>query len=296
MTILVLLGAGASYGSEPVNGLNTPPLGDKLFGELCKLGGAASRVPSDIKKLFGKGFELGMAHFYERHSVLLQEFHRELSYYLSQFTPTNRSYYIKLLELLRGRDVIYSSLNYDMMLEEAVRMSGTNVVYNLNRRYDAERIIKPHGSINFWPDISTGMIRGCSFSGGGVAIETDVKVLDLPTSRKYCLLHDSLSPAISMYAKGKIVSVCPSYVEYQQNQFSEACRMASVIIILGVRVVAEDVHIWDSIRDSKAEVTYFGSDSDRLDLQKWVTKSKKTNMYFSSGYFEKALATIPLLI
>ena len=43
MTAVVLLGAGASYGSE--TDAPRPPLGNKLFEELEAAGGVASRLP-----------------------------------------------------------------------------------------------------------------------------------------------------------------------------------------------------------------------------------------------------------
>ncbi|MEW5800391.1 MAG: hypothetical protein AB1728_15455, partial [Bacteroidota bacterium] len=55
---LLLIGAGASYGS---NGTNLrPPLGINLFDELCKYSEYWSGLPSEIKKTFKeKGFEEG---------------------------------------------------------------------------------------------------------------------------------------------------------------------------------------------------------------------------------------------
>ena len=292
MPTLVLLGAGASHGSEPNRAYKTPPLGNDLFGALTELGGVASRIPDDIKEVFEQGFELGMALFNERIDVQLQAFHRELSSYLADFIPSPDSYYIQLLRHLVGRNVIFSSLNYDMMLEEAAIMLGMSVSYGIERMPNAIRVIKPHGSINFWPDFPHEMFENCTFSGGGSALKAPVKPVDRSSAKYRCGVDTSFSPAISMYAKGKRVSVCPDFVQDQQMMFSTACRRASRIIIVGVRVVAEDSHIWEPILTSGSEVIYFGNGADEAELRAWTDAGNRKNVNFVNGYFDKVIANI----
>lgn len=292
MPTLVLLGAGASHGSEPSRAHKTPPLGNDLFSALVELGGVASKIPDDIKEVFEQGFELGMALFNERIDFQLQAFHRELSSYLADFVPSTDSYYIQLLRHLIGRNVIFSSLNYDMMLEEAAAMLGRNVYYGIERIPNAVRIIKPHGSINFWPDFPPEMFKNCTFSGVGTALKAPVKPVDRLSAKHRCTVDTSFSPAISMYARGKKVSVCPDFVQNQQMLFSTACRRASRIIIVGVRVVADDSHIWDPILKSGSEVTYFGNGADGAELRAWADAGNRKNVNFVDGYFDKAIANI----
>lgn len=292
MPTLVLLGAGASHGSEPNRAHKTPPLGNDLFGALTELGGVASRIPDDIKKVFDQGFELGMALFNQRIDVQLQAFHRELSSYLADFVPSPNSYYVELLRHLVGRNVIFSSLNYDMMLEEAAFLLGMRVSYGIERMPNAIRVIKPHGSINFWPDFPPDTIKNCFFSNVGSALDAPVKPVDRLSAKYRCDVDTSISPAISMYAKGKRVSVCPGFVQNQQVMFSTACRRASRIIIVGVRVVAEDSHIWEPILKSGSEVTYFGNEADEAELRAWADAGNRKNVNFVNGYFDKAIASI----
>jgi len=49
MTALILFGAGASFGSEPIT-VPTPPLGDQLFDQLEKLSPIAKAIPEVIKE------------------------------------------------------------------------------------------------------------------------------------------------------------------------------------------------------------------------------------------------------
>lgn len=286
MVTLVLLGAGASHGSEPLKEAATPPLGKYLFEELIKHSCVLSKVSEGIKQEFRNDFEVGMALFNEQHSCLLQAFHRELALYLSSFTPSGTSHYRDLLVDTKGRNVIFSSLNYDMMLEDAVLQRGQKYVYSDIREYGSVRIIKPHGSLNFWP---RQYMRNCKFEGVGVALSANATPLSKEQSRIRCVEDDSLSPAISMYAKGKRVSVCPDFVLEQQQMFESACRKASKIVVVGVRVVREDAHIWGPISESSADLIYFGSDCDRGELLGWAEAVGRKNVIFREGYFQQCL-------
>lgn len=291
MAILMLFGAGASYGSEPDRTLETPPLGIGLFPKLAAQGGFTSTIPEEIAMVFKRDFEEGMALFNERMSGDLQEFHRELSLYLASFTPTADSFYIRFLRKFGRRNVVVSSLNYDMMLEEAAMQVGLGVQYQLERNYGYLRIVKPHGSLNFWPDIPYKNFRNIRIYGpNGIALSAPVKPLDRLSSMQRCVADDSFSPAISMYAKGKRVSVCPEFVKQQQLMFKGACRRASRIILVGVRVVSEDQHIWSSLAESSAQIIYFGSDQDALELNAWSEASRRKNLMFVRGFFESCLS------
>ena len=292
MPTLVLLGAGASHGSEPDRSNKTPPLGDRLFEELCKLGGIASRLPEDFKTIFEQGFELGMWAFNNRMNVGLQAFHREMSSYLADFAPTPDSHYIGLLKLLRSRNVIFSSLNYDMMLEEAAFALGMNVSYGLDRHLNTIRLLKSHGSINFWPEFPSEAFEYNLISNCGAALSAPIRPVDREAAKHRCLAETTFSPAISMYAKGKKVSVCPGFVQKQQDMFSIACRRAARIFVVGVRVVSEDSHIWGPILNSGADVTYFGNEADEVELRVWADAGKRKNVNFINGYFDKAIANI----
>ena len=206
MATLILLGAGASFGSEPYNDALTPPLGKDLFAKLVARGGVASRIPDDLKRVFYNDFEEGMAQFALRHSRHVQAFQRELALYLESFTPSGTSHYSELLTDTANKNVIFASLNYDMMLEETATRRGFRYNYSDIREYGAVRVLKPHGSINFWPAMR-GAIRGCTFSGASTVFAGPHVEVNKADVRTLCIEEDSLSPAISMYAKGKNVSV-----------------------------------------------------------------------------------------
>jgi hypothetical protein len=63
MVAVVLLGAGASFGSGECSTTEVPPLGNGLFAKLAQHSEEAASVPEDIKATFGMDFEAGMAEY-----------------------------------------------------------------------------------------------------------------------------------------------------------------------------------------------------------------------------------------
>lgn len=128
MATILLLGAGASYGS--VGALpHVPPLGNGLFSDLVKRGGAAASLPADIKEIFEKNFERGMAEYYKCSNGDIMAFQRELAHYLASFQPSDSNVYLDLIRRLGSQRVIYSSLNYDLLFELSAAKLG--LVYSL---------------------------------------------------------------------------------------------------------------------------------------------------------------------
>jgi hypothetical protein len=83
--ISILFGAGASYGSEN-SGIEVPPLGNKLFHELDRLGGCFNKLSSELKnKFLVHGFESAMLEI-PNDSKILNPLQNELALYLSGFT------------------------------------------------------------------------------------------------------------------------------------------------------------------------------------------------------------------
>ena len=86
MSIVILMGAGASFGSGDTTP-DVPPLGKDLFPQLENAGGIAAELPEDIKQIFRDNFEKGMASYYEEVRGNTMGFQRELAHYLAQFRP-----------------------------------------------------------------------------------------------------------------------------------------------------------------------------------------------------------------
>lgn len=292
MNNLVLLGAGASHGSEPA-GYATPPLGDGLFEKLASRPGIASKLPNKTKKLF-KDFEQGMADFAISNSGDIQQFQREMAYYLAEFSPSPNSLFFRILEIFDRKETVFASLNYDLLLEEAMEACGYRPCYDLELLYKRIRLIKPHGSSNFWYDLPGYSFRNIRVVNCGIALSAPVTPRTRTETLALCQTDDSFAPAMSMYAKGKEVKTCPDFVIQQQALFEEACSKVKEIYIIGVRVVPEDAHVWGPLMKSSAHLTYFGRGNDESEFIAWVKSVGKENSSFVHGYFGEALDYIKM--
>lgn len=295
LAIIVLLGAGASYGSLDVEPC-PPPLGNGLFSEMVKRGGIATNLPDYIRGLFESNFEEGMTGYYKHTNGNIMTFQRELASYLASFQPKNSNVYVKLIKVLGSQRIIYSSLNYDLLFELSAAKLGLFTTYSSERQKGGIRLLKIHGSSNFWPDIPTGTFSGCQFYGSGKAdIQADIRPLNQIDTLNKCTQEDSVAPAIAMFAVGKAVKICPDYVENQYKMWKEQVIKASKIFIVGVRVHEVDEHIWGLLGKSKASVTYFGFDGDKSEFDQWKNNHNKNNAYFYKSDFKNSLKIIKSL-
>jgi hypothetical protein len=163
MPRLLLFGAGASYGS--MNAFpNVPPLGKDLYDDLRKIYPKAWGVlPEEKRPLFVPNFEPGMKELWESNWHGTSDLMRCLGDYFARFRLENQNTYARLIEHLEYHGTIegttFSSLNYDCLLEYAIRYR------RLQMRYDSGEpstkttasVLKIHGSCNFLPgSISAG--------------------------------------------------------------------------------------------------------------------------------------------
>src|SRR5712664_3140427 len=144
MSVVILMGAGASFGSGDATP-HVPPLGKDLFQELEGAGGIAAELPENIKAIFRDDFEKGMASYYEEAQGNTMRFQRELAHYLAQFHPGPSNFYVRLLKDIGIEKVVYSSLNYDLLFESSAAMLGLNTIYENRKIRDCARLLKPHG-------------------------------------------------------------------------------------------------------------------------------------------------------
>ncbi|EAT12495.1 hypothetical protein HF888_12250 [Bermanella marisrubri] len=285
---LILLGAGASYGSGPTEPY-APPLGNTLFNELEKRGGIAATMPSEIKDLFRENFEQGMAAYTEFTNDNTIGFQRELAHYLASFTPLPGNTYIDLIKEFGIKNTVYVSLNYDLLFELSASLENINTCYSTEKPDNYVSLLKIHGSCNFWPQIPVGQMDGVTIENCNVAIEAPVSSLNQRETLYRCEKEKGLAPAIALYAEGKSVKVSPSYVNRQLAEWKVSASKATKIAIIGVKVHEVDDHVWDIIGKSKAKVWYVGFSSDKSSFDVWKSNHKKKNAFFIESDFSKCI-------
>lgn len=292
MKILVLLGAGASHGSKDVKP-KVPPLGPQLFAELVKLGKEASRLPDDVKRMFNLDFEKGMKYYFSKTRGDVVTFQRELALYLASFEPGKENLYKVLLNKLINTNVVYCSLNYDLLLEEAADSLGLMVCYKSQCSHRGVNLLKIHGSSNFWPKLPMNMFRNCKIFGStGQDVIAEVETLNRVETLKRCRQDTSMAPALSLYTEGKRVLICKDFVDVQLQMWYRETVNAEIIFIIGVKVQTQDVHVWAQLATSKARIVYFGLKTDEESFNKWKHDHPAINAEFHEAYFEGAISAI----
>lgn len=258
--ITLLFGAGASFGAElhkPV-----PPLGNYLFDKLVELGGAFAELPDDIKQEFRlHGFEKGMLSI-PNDSRVINPLQKEIAKYLSSFKPSNENAYVRLFRSLReyAKHVNVITLNYDLLIEHAMLMSGAQKVsYGIDANEKSYSVLKVHGSANFVPVLAPNVIfEGNVSIGCGAFIETN-QIRSLNSHEEIIKWCDSrqnsdLSPIMCMYNKEKRVVINPKYLESKRKDYTGVISNTRTLIIVGVKYIEHDNHIWDVILDSAPEL------------------------------------------
>lgn len=289
MVSVVLLGAGASFGSGDVFP-HTPPLGNNLFAQLERHGGVAAQLDDRLKQLFRGNFEAGMGAFATAKNNDTMTFQRELARYIAQFVPGKNNVYRRLISELGVRRVIYCSLNYDLLFEQSAAQLGHIVIYGIDRpRFDFVRLLKPHGSCNAWPDLGGGKFIDCGGTDNVVDVVAPIITLNRQQTLERCE-DRSFAPSMSMYAEGKAVKISPEWVNTQQQYWFSTIARASSVFVVGVRVHQADEHIWSVLGRSRAPITYYGySDNDQREFAAWKTASGKRNAYFVQADFDASV-------
>lgn len=266
--LLFLIGAGASYGAGSTLP-ERPPLGNQLFSELQRIyPNSWGTIVDDLKAEFISNFELGMKTLHDNYSHFVAPLMQNMSEYFIQFRPVNNaSLYCKLIKALEFQNkldcVSFTSLNYDIILELSIANSGNQINYfNPDSLITNEvEVLKIHGSSNF---MTTGIegTKGISY-GTGVSFNGGIRAtLDSNEVIENFLVKSGIGPAMSLYMEGKPVNVSPQVIQELQNTYRRRCQEAEAIIIIGVKPIKADKHIWNSIIESSCRVFYVGSKSD----------------------------------
>jgi hypothetical protein len=290
MTRMALFGAGASFGSDAPN--KTPPLGAGLFDALVKRGGIAATLPPDLQAKFRSNFEIGMQAFYAFSGGNVMRFQRELAHYLAEFLPDSKNAYVKLFRLIRRPTKhLYCTLNYDLLIEyAAVQVGIRGIEYTSTAKPGVLRLLKPHGSSNFWPNMGGVVFQNVQIAGSIRAdIQAPIQILSRDETLHRCSTDDSLGPAIAIYAAGKAVKVSPDFVEAQQKMWAVSVSRAATICIVGTKIHLADTHIWNPLTTTRADIHYFGLKSDKDDFEAWrIACGGKKNMHFVEATFAEA--------
>jgi len=269
---VILFGAGASHGAG-ATAPEQPPLGARLFGELERsYPGSWGRLPASIRSAFANDFESGMQLVHDALPFAIPTLMREMAVYFVQFRPVGKAtLYCRLIRDLTTRGLIgttlFSSLNYECVLEYSLLEGGHAITYFDEGDSGAIPVWKLHGSCNMFalgvqasPEVGYGV--GVIWEGGLQAF------LDANLVIQHCLVETGLAPAMSLYMRGKPLAISPSVILELQARWATAVETAKAVFCVGVRPVIEDDHIWGPLERTAATLNFIGDESS---LRAWQT-------------------------
>lgn len=300
MTLTFLFGAGASAGAGSILP-ERPPLGAELFKELRRLcPGSWGSLPASIGMQLEADFEAGMARVSEEMSVAVPALMRDMAIYFIQFRSSARgSLYDRLIRDLHERgllgSVVFSTLNYECVLEYALLEAGVEIDYFGNAGAGAQPVLKLHGSCNMF---SAGVqaTPGVTYTKG-VVFEGGIQAwLDQNRVIEHCLVETALAPVMCQYMEGKPTSVSPSALKSIQDRWAELVAASTAVVCIGVRPHRPDAHVWEPLARFSGKLLFIG---DEARFTEWAAErsvhvSTWLASRFSTGY-EEMLKQLELL-
>jgi hypothetical protein len=270
---VVLFGAGASAGAGAVSP-RPPPLGSQLFDVLQRLYSGWRSIPSSLASLFRGNFERGMAEVIKNHGFAVAPLMQEIAIFFSIFgvPPSGRNRYRSLLAVAKEQRVLWSTLNYECILESAAGAQGLSVGYDAEPppRCDQQIAVwKLHGSCNFQVD-GVMATRDVSFTTD-VSLGIGIKVLQPEEVPVIYAGNTALYPAMALYAATKPVVMSPTSVIDAQKRWARHVSDATRILVVGVAPNLEDVHIWSPLAHAPGTLGFVGG---RVEYDGWVSTQR----------------------
>ena len=202
--------------------------------------------------------------------------------------------YSMLLDRLSARSfrsTLFSTLNYECVLELAACQRGLKIDYNEHGQLaaDSVRVWKLHGSCNFIPDPDEiTMRRGASYAWG-VTMNVGLVPVDPIQAAQWITGDNALYPAMCMFTLNKPSQVSPNVFAAYQAAWGRHIDAAINVITVGVRPHAPDAHIWDPIESTNAHVHFVGS---RTAFDQWVRKRGDRPTTFLGERFADVLSEV----
>ena len=278
--VVLLFGAGASKGATHILPYD-PPLGIEVYDRLAECfpkewgpGSQLSRYSEGLRQNFEKTMFDEVCFWNPSLSIL--EWQRSMALYFSRFTPepAGEDLYSKLLLFLRDRgkirDVVFASVNYDCIFEQAAYRLGLQVDYSGGEaRENVIRVLKVHGSCNFITENIERLRPYLKSSNSAIECKIDylqpVGIEQVLTS-KFSNPYAPYYPVMSLYSFGKNSIVAGGKIQEIRNAWYQYVLNTSLVAIIGVSPNKDDSHIWKPMQDTSAKLFYIGS---QCHFKKW---------------------------
>ncbi|MHA1271783.1 MAG: SIR2 family protein [Candidatus Helarchaeota archaeon] len=309
MVTVFLFGAGASFGAKAVDPF-PPPLGKDLYKELVKWNKDRwDSIPIEVKNRFNSSdnFEDGMEVILSKYDDWIQDLWRDLACFFARYkiSAQREDSYSRLIDALveinKIKTTIFSTINYDCLLEQALKLRNNLVNYLLDiqevsRNYMLEfsqkkvNVIKLHGSCNFVPDerMMSGMKQYVRFRTAA-KFNPIIKSIENDQVPTYCSGNNPLYPAMVIYTREKIAQIGGRLLERLQKLWASVIYRAETVVVIGVYPNTEDNYIWNPLASTTAKLLYIGKEEV---FNKWRSEnrgsrpSKFLNSHFEDSIYE----------
>jgi hypothetical protein len=164
-------------------------------------------------------------------------------------------------------DVLFGSLNYETIFEQAMGRAGLAVHYGIEgwdglgmNSAPPATVVKPHGSCNWVRPIHTR--AKMSGNSGADVIGGPLHILN-PVELEQAW-EDGIgpSPVMSLYAPDKPSPNCPSHIDAQRDTLWNTIERAAAVVVIGASLRIEDYDVFEGIARSEAPVFYVGGKSE----------------------------------
>lgn len=277
MPQLLLLGAGASYGSESDKSL-VPPLSANLFHELERFEPALWKIISkDVADQFVRDFEQGWLALAEKMPGAQTHAQRSMAGFFFRFGPTKDSLYRKLarrIEKAKWSGAL-ATLNYERMLPLALHTSGVPTFCGPRpQSFTGIELCLPHGACHIFCDSAIGNAAAVTMDGRAVNTNGPVVAVDEPREFWLRIRTQAFPPVMSYFEPSKFTTSGANFIQEQRSRLQELIADADKIAMVGIAVRDQDAHIWSSLASATAPIYYCSGKSSKAAFEAWAAKNR----------------------
>jgi hypothetical protein len=234
------------------------------------------RLLPAFNKKFEENFEVGMQSVFATPDVPLLM--RNMAEYFCEFRPVSDSnLYLQFLTHLKPliKDIVFSTLNYDLLFELAARQINLPVSYFENAN-DKVNLLKLHGSCNFLPPQWLEIINS-SFVGTNL-VDFEIRAVDAEEVIRFCNSNTSVYPAMCIYMYSKPTQFGSSRIGALQDRWKDQVSKAEKVLLIGIRPYPDDEHIWNPLVQTTAKMGYVGSEKPFTEWEQSYRPSKDNEL------------------
>ena len=212
-------------------------------------------------------FEAGMRLLERMPGTWHCAFQRQIALHLASYKVRPHNHYLELLapSYMRSREIQYSTINYDMLLDQALGSYGLQIEGAPKDSPNPQfvTLLKLHGACNVLMKIQNhihnNQVIDAPF-GLHSPIGGNLGKLYLARSyreiERWCrdYANEQFAPVVAQYVREKTFLTHAEAFEGMQTFWARKVLGAKAVVLVGVRHVPDDEHIWQPLFNSNAEL------------------------------------------